>query len=132
MKTVGFIGIGIMGQAMAKNLLKAGYDVQVYTRTKAKADAVVAAGAKWCDTIAACGDGAQAVITMVGFPKDVEEVYFGEEGILKSCAPGTYVIDMTTTSPRLSEKYLRRLKNRKFMPSMRLLPGAMAARGPVH
>ena len=104
MKTVGFIGIGIMGQAMAKNLLKAGYDVQVYTRTKAKADAVVAAGAKWCDTIAACGDGAQAVITMVGFPKDVEEVYFGEEGILKSCAPGTYVIDMTTTSPRLSEK----------------------------
>ena len=104
MKTVGFIGIGIMGQAMAKNLLKAGYDVQVYTRTKAKADAVVAAGAKWCDTIAACGDGAQAVITMVGFPKDVEEVYFGEEGILKSCAPGTYVIDMTTTSPVLSEK----------------------------
>ena len=102
MKKIGFIGIGVMGCAMAANLMKKGYEVSVYTRTKQKAEVLLEKGAKWCDTAAACAKGQDAVITMVGFPNDVEEVYFGENGILENVKEGTYVIDMTTSSPKLA------------------------------
>lgn len=102
MKKIGFIGVGIMGKSMVRNLRKAGYEVAIYTRTKAKAEDVIAEGAVWCDTVAECAKGRDAVITIVGYPKDVEEVYFGENGIIANADPGTYVIDMTTTSPRLA------------------------------
>lgn len=102
MKKVGFIGIGIMGKSMARNLMKAGFEVSVYTRTKAKAEDIIAEGAVWCDDVRTCAAGRDAVITIVGYPKDVEEVYFGEGGVIVSADPGTYVIDMTTTSPKLS------------------------------
>lgn len=102
MKKIGFIGVGIMGKSMVRNLRKAGYEVAIYTRTKAKAEDVIAEGAVWCDTVAECAKGRDAVITIVGYPKDVEEVYFGENGIIVNADPGTYVIDMTTTSPRLA------------------------------
>lgn len=102
--TIGFIGVGVMGNGMVQNLLKHGYTVSVYSRTKAKADEAVKAGAHWCDTIQACVAGAETVVTMVGYPKDVEEVYFGAGGILESAAPGTVTIDMTTTSPQLSKR----------------------------
>ena len=97
MKKIGFIGIGVMGCAMAANLMKKGYEVSVYTRTKQKAEVLLEKGAKWCDTAAACAKGQDAVITMVGFPNDVEEVYFGETGIFAAAEQGTYLIDMTTT-----------------------------------
>lgn len=102
MKKIGFIGVGIMGKSMVRNLRKAGYEVAIYTRTKAKAEDVIAEGAVWCDTVAECAKGRDAVITIVGYPKDVEEVYFGENGIIANADSGTYVIDMTTTSPRLA------------------------------
>ena len=102
MKKIGFIGVGIMGKSMVRNLRKAGYEVAIFTRTKAKAEDVIAEGAVWCDTVAECAKGRDAVITIVGYPKDVEEVYFGENGIIANADPGTYVIDMTTTSPRLA------------------------------
>ena len=102
MKKIGFIGVGIMGKSMVRNLRKAGYEVAIYTRTKSKAEDVIAEGAVWCDTAAECARGRDAVITIVGYPKDVEEVYFGENGILANAEPGTYVIDMTTTSPKLA------------------------------
>lgn len=102
MKKIGFIGVGIMGKSMVRNLRKAGYEVAIYTRTKAKADDVIAEGAVWCDTAAECAKGRDVVITIVGYPKDVEEVYFGDNGIIANADPGTYVIDMTTTSPRLA------------------------------
>ncbi len=102
MKKIGFIGIGVMGAPMAGHLLKAGYDVAVYARRKEAADALVSQGAEFCSSIAQCAKGRDAVITMVGFPKDVEEVYFGEQGILQNASTGTILIDMTTTSPRLS------------------------------
>ena len=107
---IGFIGIGVMGNGMVQNLLKHGYSVNVYSRTKAKADEVVKAGAVWCDTIAECVAGAETVITMVGYPKDVEEVYLSDVGILKSAVPGTVVIDMTTTSPQLSRRIYEEAK----------------------
>lgn len=102
MKKIGFIGVGIMGKSMVRNLRKAGYEVAIYTRTKARAEDVIAEGAVWCDTAAECAKGRDVVITIVGYPKDVEEVYFGDNGIIANADPGTYVIDMTTTSPRLA------------------------------
>jgi len=104
MKKIGFVGTGVMGSSMVLNLIKHGYELSVYNRTKSKANACIAAGAKWCDTVAECAKDKDVVITIVGFPKDVEEVYFGENGILNEAKKGAYVIDMTTTSPMLSEK----------------------------
>ena len=101
---IGFIGVGVMGAPMVQNLMKKGHELSVYNRTKEKAAGVVAAGAKWCESAGDCAKDQDVVITIVGYPKDVEEVYFAPGGILDSAAPGTVLIDMTTTSPRLSER----------------------------
>lgn len=103
MKSIGFIGVGVMGRSMVKNLLKAGYEVAIYSRTKSKLeDFLQENNVTWCDSAAQCASGRDAVITMVGYPKDVEQVYFGQEGIIAAAQPGTYLIDMTTTDPKLS------------------------------
>lgn len=103
MKKIGFIGVGVMGKPMVRNLQKAGFTVSVYSRTRSKIEDFLAeTGARWCDTPAACAAGQEAVVTMVGYPKDVEEVYFGECGVLSGAEAGAYLIDMTTTDPRLS------------------------------
>ena len=101
---IGFIGVGVMGNGMVKNLLQQGYEVNAYTRTRAKALEALDAGAVWRENVADCVRDADAVISIVGFPPDVEEVYFGDKGILANARPGTLVIDMTTTSPRLSQR----------------------------
>ena len=104
MKTIGFIGIGVMGKSMARNLKKNGFDVAIYTRTKEKAQELIDEGFLWCDSVAECAKDRDAVITIVGYPKDVEEVYFGAEGIIENAKAGACLIDMTTTSPQLSER----------------------------
>lgn len=104
MQNIAFIGVGVMGRSMVRNLMKNGYQVSIYTRTKRKVLDVIEDGALWCDSIAECVQNKDAVITMVGFPKDVEEVYFGEHGIIQHAKPGAYLIDMTTTSPKLSQR----------------------------
>lgn len=114
MKKIGFIGVGIMGKSMVRNLMKEGYEVHIYARTKAKAEDVISEGAVFHDTIADCVKGREAVITIVGFPQDVEEVYFDSGNILDSAAPGTYLIDMTTTSPMLAEKIYEEGTKRGF------------------
>lgn len=101
---LGFIGTGVMGAAIAKNLMAAGYAMTVYNRTKSKADALVAAGATWAETPAEVARQSDVVLTMVGFPADVEQVYFGENGIFASLKPGKTVIDMTTSQPKLAAK----------------------------
>lgn len=88
---------------MVKNLLKAGYPVQVFNRSKDKAKALEKDGAVFQNTIADLAQNSDVIITMVGYPEDVEEVYFGSEGIFENAKPGTYLIDMTTTSPKLSK-----------------------------
>lgn len=110
MKKIGFIGIGIMGKSMVRNLMKAGFEVAIYTRTRAKAEDVISEGAIWCEDVKTCAKGRDAVITIVGYPKDVEEVYFGEKGILSWADPGTCVIDMTTTSPKLAVRIYEEAK----------------------
>ena len=103
MKKIGFIGVGVMGRSMVHNLLQAGYEVAVHSRTKEKlTDFLAEHAVQWCDTVAACAAGRDVVITMVGYPQDVEQVYFGAEGILENAATGTYLIDMTTTDPKLA------------------------------
>ena len=112
MKRIGFIGVGLMGKSMVRNLMKAGYEVSIYTRTKSKVEDVIAEGAAWCDTVADCSKGKAVVITIVGYPKDVEEVYFGENGILENADKGTYLIDMTITSPKLDQQIYEEAKKR--------------------
>ena len=104
METIGFIGTGVMGAGMIRNLLKAGYSVNIYNRTKSKADELVKDGAVWHDTIAELTKASQVIITIVGYPKDVESVYLDSNGILANADQGTVVIDMTTSSPILAKK----------------------------
>ena len=111
-KKIGFIGTGIMGAAMAGHLLAAGFEVSVYNRTKAKAEGLIEKGARWCGSPGECARGQDAVITIVGYPKDVEEVYLGKDGILSSAGEGAYVIDMTTSSPILAERIFTEAKTK--------------------
>lgn len=104
LKKIGFIGTGVMGASIVRHLLTAGHEVTVYTRTKSKADALVEQGAKWVKTPAAAAKDQQVVFTMVGYPKDVEEVYCGTNGIFSAVQPGTIVVDMTTSEPTLAKK----------------------------
>jgi len=104
MKKIGFIGVGIMGKSMVRNLMKAGYNLHIYARNRTKAEDVISEGAVFHDSISSCVNDCDAVITIVGFPKDVEEVYFDAGNILDSAKEGAYLIDMTTTSPQLAEK----------------------------
>ena len=104
LKKISFIGIGVMGKSMASNLLKKGYELTVYSRTKAKAQELLACGAKWADTPAKASENAEVVISMVGYPKDVEQIYLGENGVLSSLKPNSIIIDMTTSSPSLAKK----------------------------
>ncbi|GAJ38836.1 putative 2-hydroxy-3-oxopropionate reductase [Parageobacillus caldoxylosilyticus NBRC 107762] len=114
MKAIGFIGLGVMGKSMARHLLKAGYPLLVYTRTKEKANDLIEEGAVWKETVAELAKEADVVITMVGYPQDVEEVYFGDEGILANAKEGTYVIDMTTSTPTLAKKIYQEAKKRNI------------------
>ncbi len=104
MKKIGFVGLGIMGKSMGRNLMKAGYELHIYARTKAKVEDIISEGAIFHDSVGDCASDVDAMISIVGYPADVEEVYFKEGAILDSAKPGTYVIDMTTTSPKLSVK----------------------------
>ncbi len=117
MKDIAFIGIGVMGRGMVANLLKGGHKVHVYSRRKQSAEEVLALGAQWHDTLAGCAQAADTVITMVGYPKDVEQVYFGQGGILESARPGATLIDMTTTEPSLAER-IDRIAREKGMHAL--------------
>jgi len=101
---IGFIGIGVMGKSMAGHLLKGGYQVHVYTRTKAKAQDLLDAGAAWEETVANLAAKCNVVFTIVGFPPDVEEVYLGEGGLLSNMKAGGYIVDMTTSRPDLAAR----------------------------
>lgn len=102
--SIGFIGLGVMGKSMAGHILKAGYPLYVYNRTKAKADELVEKGAIWADSPKEVAEKAKIVFTIVGFPQDVEETYLGENGLITHGKEGTYFVDMTTSSPSLAKK----------------------------
>ncbi|KNX96264.1 NAD(P)-dependent oxidoreductase [Listeria monocytogenes] len=104
MEKIGFVGTGVMGSSMAGHLLEAGYEVLVYTRTKTKAEDLLDKGALWIETPGELANKVDILISMVGYPKDVEELYLGENGFLENLAVGTVAIDMTTSSPALAKK----------------------------
>lgn len=113
-QNIGFIGTGVMGKSMIRNLLKAGKKVHVYTRTKEKANDLLDEGAIWENTVADLAKKADLIITIVGFPQDVEEVYLSDDGILKNAKPDTFVIDMTTSNPLLAKKIYEHSKKRNI------------------
>lgn len=99
---VGWIGTGVMGSGMAMNLLRAGYPLRVFNRTREKAGPLLRAGAVWSAAPGELAASADIVVTMVGFPRDVEELYLSPGGILANARPGSLVIDMTTSKPSLA------------------------------
>ena len=104
MTHVGWIGAGIMGKAMGRNLMKHGFELHLYARHPQKVQDVVAEGAILHDSIASCVRACDVVITMVGFPDDVREVYMDEGGIFAHAREGQLLIDMTTSSPKLAQE----------------------------
>jgi len=109
---IGFIGIGVMGKSMVKRLMQSGYEVSIYTRTKEKAFSLIEEGARWGNNVAEVAKQSNVMITMVGYPIDVEEVYFGPYGIIENATPGTYLIDMTTSKPSLAKRIYKEAKKR--------------------
>lgn len=103
-KTVGWIGTGVMGQAMCSHLLEAGHPMAVHTRTKSKAEKLLAGGARWCATPREVAEQSDVVFSIVGYPRDVEEVFLGEAGILAGARPGSILVDMTTSEPSLARR----------------------------
>ena len=101
---IGFIGIGVMGASMAGHILDAGYRVMVYNRTKSKADGLVARGAVWGESPKKIAAECDLVISIVGYPSDVQDVYFGPDGLIANARPGTILADMSTSSPKLARR----------------------------
>lgn len=102
--SIAFIGTGVMGRSMAGHLLQAGHTLHVHNRTQAKAQALLDAGATWHDTPGRAAAQADFVITIVGFPQDVEETYLGAGGVIAQARPGAVLVDMTTSSPALAQR----------------------------
>ena len=109
---IGFIGIGVMGRSMAGHLLNAGYPLHVHNRTQAKAQDLLDKGAQWQDSPGKVAAVSDVIITIVGFPNDVEAVYLGDDGILVNARAGSTVIDMTTSCPDLAQKIAEQAKTK--------------------
>ena len=101
---IGWIGTGVMGLSMCSHLIKAGFEVTVYTRTKAKAASLIEAGAKWADSPKAVAESSDVIFAIVGMPDDVRQVFLGSEGVLAGCKAGNIIVDMTTSQPALAEE----------------------------
>lgn len=102
LKSIGFIGIGVMGKSMVRNLMRSGYDLHIYNRTRSKAEDILQEGANWHNTPGELVQNSEVVITMLGYPHDVEQVYWGDDGLFRHSTSGTTFIDMTTSSPELA------------------------------
>lgn len=107
---IAWIGVGVMGQAMAGRLLSAGHALTLYSRTKKKASALISQGAKWTNSAEEAALNADLVCSMVGYPADVEEVFLGPKGALHNMRPGTLYIDFTTSSPALALQIFKAAK----------------------
>ncbi|RSD28205.1 NAD(P)-dependent oxidoreductase [Mesobacillus subterraneus] len=109
---IGFIGTGVMGKSMAGHLLEAGYQLTVYTRSKEKAAELLENGAVWAESPREVAQNADVIFTIVGYPSDVEKIYLGEEGLIASGKPGSYLIDMTTSTPSLAQRIYAQAKEK--------------------
>ncbi len=101
---IGWIGTGVMGLSMCGHVLARGHAVTIYTRTRARATPLLDRGAAWAASPRAVAAQSDVVFSIVGFPPDVREVYFGETGLLAGVRAGSILVDMTTTEPRLARE----------------------------
>src|SRR5262249_36375736 len=101
---VGWIGTGVMGRWMCQHLLSKGYAVTVYNRGRDKAKPLLDAGASWAETPRAVAERSDVVFAIVGFPKDVREIFLGSEGALARSRSGMMLVDMTTSEPSLARE----------------------------
>jgi 3-hydroxyisobutyrate dehydrogenase len=104
---IGWIGLGVMGAPMCGHLLRAGYAVRVHTRTRARAEPLLGAGAVWAEGPRAVAEASDVVFTLVGHPRDVRDVVLGQRGALAGCRAGCVLVDMTTSEPSLAVEIAR-------------------------
>jgi 3-hydroxyisobutyrate dehydrogenase len=109
---IGFIGTGVMGKSMAGHLLAAGFPLIVYSRTKEKSAELLEKGANWVDTPKEMAESANVIMTMVGYPSDVEEIYLGENGLINHGRKDSVLIDMTTSAPSLAVRIYESAKEK--------------------
>jgi 3-hydroxyisobutyrate dehydrogenase len=112
---IGWIGTGVMGKSMCEHLIDVDYDVSVFNRTKEKASELLEKGAKWCSNSSEVAQNSDVIFTIVGFPNDVEEVYFGKQGIFEDIKKGAILVDMTTSEPSLAQKIYEEAKKHGAM-----------------
>jgi 3-hydroxyisobutyrate dehydrogenase-like beta-hydroxyacid dehydrogenase len=112
MMRVGFIGLGLMGTPVALNIKRAGFELIVWNRTKAKAASLLAAGAAWADDIGRLADRSEVVITMVTDAAASESVICGKDGVLDHAKPGLILVDMGSIAPEMSRSIALRAENR--------------------
>jgi len=110
---IGWIGTGVMGSSMCQHIINKGYKTFIYNRSKEKAKKLIDSGATWVNSPEAVAQNSDVIFTMVGFPRDVREVYFGSKGVLKGVREGTILLDMTTTEPTLSKEIYKEAKLKK-------------------
>ena len=107
---IGFIGTGVMGKSIVKHFLAKGHEVMVYNRTKSKSDELVAQGAIWQETPAEVTNASEIIFSIVGYPSDVEEIYYGANGIFSVEVKDKILVDLTTSTPTLAEKIYQTAK----------------------
>ncbi|MFO0884779.1 MAG: NAD(P)-dependent oxidoreductase [Pirellulales bacterium] len=104
---LGWIGTGVMGQSMCSHLMARGFAVTVYNRTRSKAQGLLDRGAAWADTPRQLAQRSDVIFSIVGYPRDVQNVFLGPEGALSGCKPGNVLVDMTTSDPSLAMEIYR-------------------------
>ncbi|MDA0835370.1 MAG: NAD(P)-dependent oxidoreductase [Planctomycetota bacterium] len=109
---LGWIGTGVMGASMAGHLLKAGFTLTAFSRTKSKAEGLISQGAKWAATPKAVAENSDVIFSIVGFPQDVREVMLGPDGALAGSKSGNILVDMTTSDPSLAVEIAEQAKNK--------------------
>ncbi|MFW9781056.1 MAG: NAD(P)-dependent oxidoreductase [Candidatus Heimdallarchaeota archaeon] len=107
---VGWIGTGVMGKSMCRHILNAGYEVSIYNRTKKKSEDLVKIGAIWRPNAKEVAENSDIIFTIVGYPKDVEEIFFGEQGIMEGIKPNSIIVDMTTSEPTLAQRIYQQIQ----------------------
>ncbi len=105
---LGWIGLGVMGSSMCRHLIDAGFAMTVFTRTRSKAEPLLATGATWADSPRAVAASSDVVFSIVGYPHDVSEVILAENGALAGCRAGAILVDMTTSRPSLAVEIAER------------------------
>jgi 3-hydroxyisobutyrate dehydrogenase len=109
---LGWIGTGVMGNAMCGHLIDAGHTLFVHNRTKSRSDNLISKGAQWCDSPESVAAASDIVFSIVGFPADVEQVVAGPQGALTGAKPGSILVDMTTSSPELAGRIYKKAKEK--------------------